>query len=43
VADPKGFNGTLIALVNDAYDYQVLSVVDVTMKYFPMWLLVPEE
>jgi hypothetical protein len=43
VADPKGFNGTLIALTDVLGDNQVTSVVDVTMKYSPLWLLVPEE
>jgi len=42
VADPDGFNGTIIALVNDDGDYKATSLVDVTMKYQPYFLLVPE-
>lgn len=39
VADPRGFNGAIVALTNVAGDYQVLSTVDVTMKYSPLYLL----
>ena len=42
VADPDGFNGAIIALVNDDGNYKVTSLVDVTMKYQPYFLLVPE-
>jgi hypothetical protein len=42
VADPKGFNGAILALTNTSGDYEVTSVVDVTMKYCPLYLLIPE-
>jgi hypothetical protein len=43
VADPKGFNGAIVALVNDAGSYKVESVLDVTMKYSPLYILMPED
>lgn len=42
VADPDGFNGAIVAVTNVAGDYQVLSTVDITMVYSPLYLLVPE-
>lgn len=42
VADPNGFNGAIVALAYDAGDYEVASVVDVTMVYAPLYLLTPE-
>jgi hypothetical protein len=41
VADPQGFNGAIVALTNTSGDYEVTSVVDVTMKYSPMYLIMP--
>lgn len=42
VADPRGFNGAILATTNVDGDDQILSVVDITMKYSPLYLLVPE-